>query len=114
LNVYDKLVPGGVYICFTPNQLSGPHDVSKYFDYHATGLHLKEYTLTDLVGILREVGFSRIRMLLIAKVVDAIFPVFPTIVLENFLNRLATPICRRLARHSFIRPLLGIRLIATK
>ena len=27
-NVYDALKPGGVYLCITPNRVSGPHDIS--------------------------------------------------------------------------------------
>src|SRR6185503_12322595 len=42
-NVYESLAPGGLYICITPNRLSGPHDVSQYFEDVATGFHLKEY-----------------------------------------------------------------------
>jgi SAM-dependent methyltransferase len=58
-NVYRALVPGGVYICITPNRLSGPHDISKYFDEVATGLHLKEYTLGELDEFLHKVGFRK-------------------------------------------------------
>ena len=36
-NVYQALVPGGVYICITPNRLTGPHDISRYFEPVATG-----------------------------------------------------------------------------
>jgi len=27
-NIYRALKPGGVYICITPNRISGPHDIS--------------------------------------------------------------------------------------
>ena len=57
-NIYNALVNGGKYICITPNRLTGPHDISKYFDNVATGFHLKEYTVTELSGLFREVGFS--------------------------------------------------------
>jgi ubiquinone/menaquinone biosynthesis C-methylase UbiE len=55
------LVPGGVYICITPNRLSGPHDISWHFDSVATGLHLKEYTITELYDLFYSVNFSKIR-----------------------------------------------------
>ena len=45
--VYRALKPGGVYVCVTPNRLGGPYDISRYFDTVATGLHLKEYTVTE-------------------------------------------------------------------
>jgi SAM-dependent methyltransferase len=59
-NIYQVLTPGGIYICITPNRLSGPHDVSKHFDQVATGLHLKEYTVTELYQLFRAAGFSNI------------------------------------------------------
>jgi SAM-dependent methyltransferase len=57
--IYRVLVPGGVYICITPNRLSGPHDVSKYFDEVARGFHLHEYTASELHRILCSCGFAR-------------------------------------------------------
>jgi hypothetical protein len=33
------------YCCVTPNRISGPHDISVYFDSAARGLHLKEYSI---------------------------------------------------------------------
>jgi SAM-dependent methyltransferase len=58
-NIYKALAPKGMYICITPNRLSGPHDISKYFDEVATGFHLKEYTVTELSNLFRRVGFSK-------------------------------------------------------
>ncbi len=47
-SVYNSLAVGGCYVFCTPNRLSGPHDVSRYFDDVATGLHLREYSFTEL------------------------------------------------------------------
>ncbi|MGH8577478.1 MAG: class I SAM-dependent methyltransferase, partial [Gammaproteobacteria bacterium] len=43
-SVRNVLRQNGIYLCVTPNRLNGPHDISKYFDDEATGLHIKEYT----------------------------------------------------------------------
>jgi SAM-dependent methyltransferase len=59
-NIYRSLAPGGAYICITPNRLSGPHDVSKHFDEIASGLHLHEYTVTELYALFRKVGFAQV------------------------------------------------------
>lgn len=59
-NIYKALAPNGNYICITPNRLSGPHDISMYFDETATGFHLKEYTVTELFDLFSAVGFSKI------------------------------------------------------
>jgi SAM-dependent methyltransferase len=61
-NIYKALAPKGIYICITPNRMSGPHDISKYFDEIATGFHLKEYTVTELAELFRRVGFSKISL----------------------------------------------------
>ena len=37
------LSPGGAYWCRTPNRVTGPHDISCFFDQVATGFHLLEY-----------------------------------------------------------------------
>lgn len=59
-NIYKALAPGGIYICITPNRLSGPHDTSQFFDDIATGWHLKEYTVTELYDLFKAVGFSQV------------------------------------------------------
>ena len=55
--IYRVLRPGGIYQCITPNRLWGPHDISRYFDDVPTGFHLREYTHSDLAGLLHEAGF---------------------------------------------------------
>ena len=52
------LAAGGRYICITPNRLSGPHDISRYFDDVASGLHLKEYSIAELAAAFAAAGFS--------------------------------------------------------
>ena len=63
--VYRVLKPGGLYLCATPHRVTGPHDISKYFDDRATGFHLREYDYCSLRTLFRQVGFRRIRFLLV-------------------------------------------------
>jgi SAM-dependent methyltransferase len=60
VNVAKAIRPGGVYVCITPNRVSGPHDVSRGFDDVATGLHLREYSGRELRGMLFGVGFRKV------------------------------------------------------
>ena len=53
------LKPGGRYICITPSRLTGPHDISCYFDYEATCFHLREYDYGTLRALFRDAGFTR-------------------------------------------------------
>ena len=59
-NIYNVLAPGGIYLCITVNRLSGPHDISVYFDPVATGFHLKEYTTSEINKLFKKVGFSKV------------------------------------------------------
>ena len=59
-DLYRALAPDGIYLCLTPNRLSGPHDISMYFDEVATGFHLREYTNLELVALFKKAGFSHI------------------------------------------------------
>lgn len=62
--VRRALVPGGRYVCVTPNRLSGPHDISRHFADAALGFHLREYTVTELAETLRRAGFTDVRIVL--------------------------------------------------
>ncbi len=62
--IHRLLAPGGSYICVTPNRLLGPHDISAHFnDKTAAGLHLREYTHSELAMRLRDAGFSTVHVL---------------------------------------------------
>lgn len=115
-NIYNALKSDGVYICHTPNKLSGPHDVSKYFDSVATGFHLKEYTIGELVNIFKSVGFAKLELIVAAKsiVLPILLPVFPFRLLETLLCWLPIKIRRKISKWLPIRVLLGIHLVATK
>jgi SAM-dependent methyltransferase len=63
-NIYAALAPGGSYLCITPNRLSGPHDVSRYFDEVATGFHLKEYVSSELRQMFSDAGFTNCQVLI--------------------------------------------------
>lgn len=115
-NIYTVLVPGGKYFCVTPNRLSGPHDVSGYFDDVATGLHLQEYTIRELIVLFRRVGFVKIRSYIGARGYYVRFPLFLQRVVEGILSMSMLPnaLRRRLGWSAPLRLLLGIRILAVK
>jgi SAM-dependent methyltransferase len=59
-NIARAIRPGGVYVCITPNRVSGPHDVSRGFDDIATGLHLREYSGREIQAMFRNAGFKKL------------------------------------------------------
>ncbi len=113
-NIYRALAPGGVYICITPNRLSGPHDVSRHFDEVATGFHLKEYTVRELSEIFRATGFRRLRVLAGARGFHVSCPTILIEFVESLLANLPGRLGRILGRGLPLRGVLGIKLVAIK
>ena len=113
-NIYTALAPSGHYICITPNRLSGPHDISKYFDERATGFHLKEYTATELASMLKRTGFSRIKVLIGARGSYLSLPLVFIKWLESVLTLLPVRLGKRISRAFPLRLILGIKMVATK
>lgn len=113
-NVYRALAPGGAYVCVTPNRLSGPHDVSTFFDPVATGFHLKEYTVGELKTLFRKAGFKRVRTYIGAKGVYVRFPVVPLVLCEKILEMLPFSLRRKIARSGLFRALLNGRIVGLK
>jgi len=120
--IHRLLSAGGAYICITPNRVYGPHDVSRLFDREARGLHLKEYTHSELKELFIKSGFRDVKLIpgitkFPIKVMTA-----PNIVLEKVINkfpfllkRLSLKVISTLTstQHPF-RPMEQIVLIAYK
>jgi SAM-dependent methyltransferase len=113
-NIFAALKPGGRYICTTPHRFKGPHDISKYFDDVATGLHLKEYTVIELARAFREAGFRSVQVLSNARGWSLLLPPLPATLIEGVLIALPRRLQQRAASLPIIGGLLGIRLVATK
>jgi SAM-dependent methyltransferase len=116
-NIYKALKPRGVYICITPNRLSGPHDVSKYFDEVATGFHLKEYVVTELYELFRQVGFSKVSLYKSQKRIRIVIPLVPaTVLIFKFLESLLTVLPAPMRRSIANTPMLfrGMTVVGTK
>jgi SAM-dependent methyltransferase len=114
-NIYNALIPGGCYICITPNRLTGPHDVSMYFDEVATGFHLKEYTVSELHDLFREVGFSRIQVYLGGSFYALRFSLILLRLSEQFLSVLPLSLRNTFAQSlPFLKLLNSIRIVGIK
>jgi SAM-dependent methyltransferase len=112
--IYRVLKAGGCYYCITPNRLYGPNDISRDFDREATGLHLKEYSNTDLLKLFRSVGFREIWIERRIKGHHVAVPILPVRLMEGAFEclpwRLRTPLSR-----SFVgRWLLSVSLMGRK
>lgn len=112
--IYRVLKPGGMYLCVTPNRLSGPHDISRYFDPVATGMHLKEYLIGELADLYREAGFGRIRVERVVRLRRIRLPVLPFRCCERILEALPSRWRQALARSRVIASVLTISLAGRK
>ena len=110
--IIAALAPGGRYLCVTPNRLNGPHDVSRGFDTTATGLHLHEYTVRELAGIMKKAGFRRVQAYFTSG--HLCISTAPAIALEGALACLPRSLQWTLASTRPLSKALGIKLIATK
>ena len=110
-NLARALKPGGVYICITPSKLSGPHDVSKYFDETPTGLHLREYSTTELARIFKQAGFARVSPFISIKQKFTTYPLFFVTTLEALLGCLPGSPRRAICNRFPVSHILG-RVVA--
>lgn len=108
------LAPGGAYVCVTPNRLTGPHDISHYFDEVATGFHLREYTTGELAELFRSCGFRSVSAVVGARGSFARIPAGPVAALESVLGALPRRLRTRVARSRALRWMLGVRVIAMR
>lgn len=113
-NIFKALAPGGRYVCITPNCLGGPCDISRYFDDEATGLHLREYTVTELSHLFRRVGFPRVSAYLGIKGIFFKLPLIVWRLCEAVLGKLPNGLRRRLTDRLPLRLLMDIRLVGQK
>jgi SAM-dependent methyltransferase len=118
-DVFAALRPGGAFICYSPNRLLVPHDLTRYFDCEApAGLHLREYSLRELAALLRRLGFARVRPLVGARSLWLPAPLWLLGLVEDGLAALSPRQRRRVARAPGLKPvlrlLLGARVVAWK
>lgn len=113
-NIFTTLVLGGKYICITPNRLSGPHDVSMYFDEVATGFHLFEYTSIELIKLFKSIGFSRVKVYIGFSGTFYRCPILPIAFSEMILGLLPNKYRKICANLLPFRSLLNTRIVGIK
>ena len=115
-NVYRCLAPGGRYVVITPNRLTGPHDISRYFERSASGFHLCEYTYRDLSEILHRAGFVDLKAGISFRSSLRWLPVSPLHLIEAVFRRSSKRQSGRqtLAMSRAVGALLGVTILARK
>ncbi|MHB8356235.1 MAG: class I SAM-dependent methyltransferase [Vulcanimicrobiaceae bacterium] len=108
------LRPGGVYLCITPNRLSGPHDISRYFSDTAQGLHLREYSAGELCELFQRTGFTDLTALVGRGNRTLRIRAGWYVAAERALAVLPQGVRRRVTRNPLVTAALGIKLFARK
>lgn len=112
--IWRILKPGGRYICSTPNRLTGPHDISVYFQYEPGGFHMREYDHGMLAAMFREVGFRLIKAHASLKGWRIHLPVAVARLGEYLFSTMPHALRTRLMKVTPLRNLAGIVLIGRK
>ncbi|RMD78917.1 MAG: class I SAM-dependent methyltransferase [Lentisphaerae bacterium] len=95
--IHRSLTPNGFFIFDTPHRASGPHDVSRHFSATPQGFHLKEWTLHEIIPLLRSAGFSRILPIRRARTWPPSIAIPLTICVETMLVPFPTRLRQKLA-----------------
>ncbi len=103
------LKQGGHYSCKTPSKVTGPHDVSEYFDYAATGFHLCEYDYVSIRRLFQRAGFRHIRFFVNTHGIGFRFPYWIARTVEMAMT--AFPV---LKQAKYLRNLMPLNVVATK
>jgi SAM-dependent methyltransferase len=112
--VLRVLTPGGHYLCVTPGALTGPWDISRMFSRTPTGLHLHEYTNTELAALMRAAGFHQPHVLVPGRRQARALPAWTFTTPERALLRLPAGARRALLAGPWRKPLNSVRLLAQK
>jgi hypothetical protein len=113
-NVVRAVRAGGVYICITPNRVSGPHDVSRDFDKVATGFHLREYTGRETLNMFLSAGFAHIDFYAGGRGRYVRIPTALALSAEAAFERLPAGVRRAKISALAAHMLLGLNIVATR
>ncbi|XOV86609.1 MAG: class I SAM-dependent methyltransferase [Pseudomonadota bacterium] len=112
--VFRILKPGGRYVFMTVNRLNGPWDISAFFDDEATGFHLKEYAIRDLLHLLRSKSFASTQALVGARGRYLQVPTWLVRMVEAPFSILPYALRFTIGRRMPLKLLLEPRLVARK
>lgn len=113
-SICRALRPGGIYVCITPNRLTGPHDVSRQFAEVSCGLHLREYSATDLEALLTEAGFRCVHFYIGAGGRYLRIPSATARLFEKLAAKMPEPTRRRFGETLLAYVLFGVNAVGIR
>ena len=113
--LWRVLSPNGVYFCITPNRLSGPHDISRYFgSTRAEGLHLREYSFGDLSSLFKAVGFRSIKAERVLHSCRLKISPLPLVLLEKIAELAPLALTTRIRQSFLFSRLIDFAVVGVK
>ena len=112
--IYRVLKPGGSYYCTTPSRVTGPHDVSRYFDYEAKCFHLMEYDYSSLRTLFKKIGFRNFNCIVYVRGKQIKLPYIILRGIEMAFSALPVHVRARLVTPRLIQAVLGITVVGVK
>lgn len=112
--VHRVLKTGGIYRITTPSRLTGPHDISVYFDWEASGFHLREYDGRLLASMLKSAGFAKVSFRISLRGREFILPGRLLQTIEWTIASLPQRLRARMARSRAVQILTGLVVHAAK
>lgn len=113
--IFRVLKPGGTYLCITPSRLTGPHDVSRYFDREAQGFHLKEYSYREMEEVFGRAGFTHIRACIMrGDRFAGTIGIGPIVAVEKLYGAVSGRLRENLNTNRYVRAVLGLSVLAEK
>jgi SAM-dependent methyltransferase len=113
-SVYKVLKPNGKYICITPNRITGPNDISRFFTNKNVGFHLQEYTNIEIRKLLIKQGYSKVSFFFFFRGKWKKMPYVFIKTTEKFLLLFKGKLRKKIAGFRLFRILLEINPVATK
>jgi SAM-dependent methyltransferase len=93
------LKKGGKYLFRTPHWLNGPCDVSRYFSDEPEGFHLKEWKYHEIIRLVKETGYSKLRTYWNAKQLIVRMPYLYFAIAEKVLGSFPKKYTKSVARY---------------
>jgi SAM-dependent methyltransferase len=109
--IHRVLRPGGHYVCTTPSAVTGPHDISAFFDEVATGMHMCEYNYRSLRALMLQAGFRTVEFPLVAA---GYWLAAPPYRLLHGIERALQRLPGRLRHNRLVGVLAGVTAVAMK
>lgn len=113
-DILRVLKKDGKYVCITPNRISGPHDISRFFTDELMTFHLKEYSRFELIRLFKKVGFKKAKAYAIIRDKKVEIPTWMVWCTETFIGLFGPKLRRKLSSLPYIHKIIDAPVVGIK